>query len=77
WPLLYPSVLSLRGPANIALGLASPVFITSLILYVSGVPMLEEQHDEKYGDDPRYREWKENTPMIIPDLSKVWRSVFF
>ncbi|CAM9704660.1 unnamed protein product, partial [Ectocarpus sp. 12 AP-2014] len=26
---------------------------------------------------PRYREWKENTPMILPDMSKVWRSVFF
>lgn len=25
----------------------------------------------------RYREWKENTPMIIPEMSKVWRSVFF
>lgn len=23
-------------------------------MYVSGVPMLEQQHDEKYGDDPRY-----------------------
>ncbi|CAM9400284.1 unnamed protein product, partial [Hapterophycus canaliculatus] len=33
--------------------------------------MLDQQHDEKYGDDPRYREWKENTPMIVPDLSKV------
>ena len=42
-----------RGPGKIALGLASPVFITSLIMYVSGVPMLEEQHDQKYGDDPR------------------------
>lgn len=47
------SYLCYRGPGKIALGLASPVFITSLIMYVSGVPMLEEQHDEKYGDDPR------------------------
>lgn len=23
-------------------------------MQVSGVPILEQQHDEKYGDDPRY-----------------------
>lgn len=51
--LLLLLLLLFRGPGKIALGLASPVFITSLIMYVSGVPMLEEQHDQKYGDDPR------------------------
>eukprot|EP00752_Nemacystus_decipiens_P018301 g16417.t1 len=77
WALLGVALPALRGPGQIALGMASPVFTTALIMYVSGVPMLEEQHDQKYGDDPSYREWKENTPMILPDLSKVWRSVFF
>lgn len=43
-----------RGPTQLALGIASPVFITSLIMYVSGIPMLEQQHDEKYGGDPRW-----------------------
>ena len=42
-----------RGPGQLALGVASPVFITSLIMYVSGIPMLEQQHDEKYGHDSR------------------------
>lgn len=42
-----------RGPGQLALGLASPIFLSSLILYVSGIPMLEEQHDKKYGNDPR------------------------
>lgn len=43
-----------RGPGQLALGIASPVFITSLIMYVSGIPMLEQQHDEKYGHDSRW-----------------------
>lgn len=47
-------ILLRRGPGKIAMGFASPVFITYLIMNVSGVPMLEQQHDEKYGDDPRY-----------------------
>ncbi|CBJ25919.1 GE20757 [Ectocarpus siliculosus] len=77
WAILGVALPALRGPGRVALGFASPAFITALIMYVSGVPMLEQQHDEKYGGDPRYREWKENTPMILPDMSKVWRSVFF
>jgi len=64
-----------RGPGNIALGLASPVFITSLILYVSGVPMLEEQHDEKYGDDPRYdaRSWSQVLTTVVDHQSVIVR----
>ncbi|CAM9770453.1 unnamed protein product [Pylaiella littoralis] len=72
WALLGVALPALRGPGKIALGLASPVFITYLIMQVSGVPILEQQHDEKYGDDPRYQEWKKNTPMIIPNLSKIF-----
>lgn len=42
-----------RGPGQLGLAVSSPVFITSLIMYVSGVPLLEKQHDQKYGADPR------------------------
>lgn len=41
------------GPGQLALGVASPLFITSLLMFVSGVPMLEKQHDKKYGEDPK------------------------
>ena len=54
-----------RGPGQVALGLSSPVFITSLILYVSGVPLLERQHDKKYGDDPRWSAMKVYREMLL------------
>lgn len=44
----------------------SPVFITFLLLKVSGIPLLEEQHDKKYGDDPDYHEWKARTKLLVP-----------
>ncbi|CAM9193513.1 unnamed protein product [Discosporangium mesarthrocarpum] len=62
----------LRAPRELALGLASPVFLMTLILFVSGVPLLEEQHDKKYGKDPRYQEYKANTPLLVPDFTKVF-----
>ncbi|CAN0432763.1 unnamed protein product [Ascophyllum nodosum] len=72
WSLLGVALPVLIGPGQVALGLSSPVFITSLILYVSGVPLLERQHDKKYGDDPRYQEYKKNTPLLVPDVSKFF-----
>ncbi len=55
-----------------ALGLlmagVSPAFITILLLFVSGVPLSENKYDAKYGDREDYREWKRNTPMLVPKL---------
>jgi steroid 5-alpha reductase family enzyme len=40
----------------------SPLMITWLLVFVSGVPMLER----KYKGNPRYDEYKQNTPALIP-----------
>ena len=47
-------------------GLISPVFVALLITRVSGVPMLEERADEKWGGQEDYEEYKANTPVLIP-----------
>ena len=46
--------------------LISPVFVTLLITQVSGVPMLEERADEKWGGQEDYEAYKEETPVLIP-----------
>ena len=46
----------------------SPAFVTFLLLKVSGVPLSEKKYDQKYGDRPEYKKWKEETPMFIPKL---------
>ena len=45
---------------------AGPVFITLLLLFVSGVPLLERSADEKYGCDPAYRDYKRRTSILVP-----------
>lgn len=47
-------------------GLISPVFVALLITKVSGVPMLEQRADEKWGGQEDYETYKENTPVLIP-----------
>jgi steroid 5-alpha reductase family enzyme len=45
---------------------ASPLYITFLLLFVSGVPLLEKKADKKHGTDPAYREYKETTSLFLP-----------
>jgi steroid 5-alpha reductase family enzyme len=50
--------------------LISPVFVTLLLTRISGVPMLEEKADSKWGGQPDYEAYKANTPVLIPSLLK-------
>lgn len=46
--------------------LLSPLVVTLLLTKVSGIPMLEKKAEKKWGDDPEYRAYVENTPVLIP-----------
>lgn len=52
------------------LSVLGPVFITLLLLFVSGIPLLEKGADKKYGDDPDYVSYRDNTSLLIPMPSK-------
>lgn len=49
----------------------SPLFVTFLLTRVSGVPMLEEKANKKWGGQEDYENYKKNTPVLIPRLTKV------
>lgn len=44
----------------------SPIFVTLLLTKVSGIPMLDKAAEEKWGDDPAYQKYTEETPVLIP-----------
>ena len=46
--------------------LVSPVFVSFLLLKVSGVPMLENNAESRWGNDPEFRQYKAKTPTLIP-----------
>lgn len=48
------------------IGLASPVFIALLLLFASGVPILEKSADKRWGDLPEYKRYKKRTSLLIP-----------
>ncbi|MDG1545577.1 MAG: DUF1295 domain-containing protein [Candidatus Poseidoniia archaeon] len=43
-----------------------PLWTTFLLLFVSGIPLLEASADKKYGNDAEYLQYKSNTSILIP-----------
>jgi steroid 5-alpha reductase family enzyme len=64
WGLFVYAVPFLDGAAFVvAIG---PIFITVLLLFVSGIPLLEKSAEARYGADPAYREYKRRTSILVP-----------
>lgn len=64
WGLFIVVIPSLGGLEWLTV--LGPLFITLLLLFVSGIPLLEKSADRKYGDNPEYRSYKESTSILIP-----------
>lgn len=52
------------------LTILGPIFITILLLFVSGIPILERKADKKYGKNNEYLSYKKKTGILFPKLSK-------
>jgi steroid 5-alpha reductase family enzyme len=58
------SVPVLQGWSYVAL--VSPVFVYVLLRYISGVPLLERKARRRWGDDPQWRAYQRDTPLLFP-----------
>lgn len=54
---------------EVGISIVSPIFIFLLLRYVSGVSLLEKAADLKFGQNPDYISYKNNTPRLLP---KFW-----
>lgn len=48
--------------------LISPLFVAVLLIRVSGIPLLEQKADRKWGGQEEYEAYKRSTPVLIPRL---------
>jgi len=46
--------------------LISPLFVALLLIKVSGIPLLEEKADKRWGGETDYEDYKRRTPVLIP-----------
>lgn len=48
--------------------LVSPLFVAVLLIRVSGIPLLEQKADRKWGGQEEYEAYKRSTPVLVPRL---------
>ena len=48
----------------------SPIFIYLLLTKLSGIPILDKRALQKWGDDAEYQKYRDNTPTLLPRLTK-------
>lgn len=51
------------------MGLLSPVLVTLLLSFVSGIPILERQAMKIFGNNSAYRTYRNQTPVLIPFIN--------
>ena len=52
------------------LTLVSPLFVYLLLVRISGIPLLENKANRRWGNDPAYITYRKNTPALVPRLRK-------
>ncbi len=65
WWGLFLAVLTAL-PGRYLFTAVGPLFITLMLLFVSGIPLLEKSADRRFGGNPDYRRYKESTALLIP-----------
>lgn len=64
WGIFVICVPFLHGLA--LLTVLGPIFITLLLLFVSGIPLLEKSAEARFGADPEYRDYRRRTSVLVP-----------
>jgi len=63
WGMFIISLPFLSG--LLWLVIIGPLFITCILLFVSGIPPLEKKYNEKYKNNKDYKKYKRNTSLLV------------
>ncbi|XP_078155400.1 uncharacterized protein C594.04c-like isoform X1 [Carex rostrata] len=73
WGIFVASTPVLHGAEWTVI--VGPVFLTFLLLFVSGIPLLEESADKRYSAVEEYRIYKSTTSPLIPLPPAIYGSI--
>lgn len=73
WGLYLSAVNQLEGAEHAAV--VGPIFITLLLMFVSGIPLLERGWDKKYGRNEEYWRYKKRTSVLILFPPKLYEKL--
>jgi len=66
WVGVYLYAVQVLSVPAALIALVSPLFISILLLFVSGIPLLEKSADKRWGSEKAYRQYKERTSVLVP-----------
>lgn len=72
----FISIQNFKWPKTILISLISPLFVAFLLIFVSGIQMLEKHADERFGNQEDYKKYKASTPVLIPFIGRKGNSRF-
>lgn len=61
---------------QIGAAVMSPLFVATLLINISGIPMLEESANKHWGDSAEYKAYKAKTPVLIPFIGRAGDAKF-
>ncbi len=70
WIGVYIFAFASLAPLQKLTALASPLYIIVLLIFVTGLPLLEKSADSKWGSQKTYQEYKRKTSVLIPWVPK-------
>jgi steroid 5-alpha reductase family enzyme len=65
WVGTYLAVFSTLTGVERVIGLVSPLSIAAVLLFATGIPILEKQADKKWGKEAAYKEYKKRTSILV------------
>lgn len=65
WIGFYVFALQSLDLNSALIALASPIFISLLLIFVSGIPLLEKSADKKWGNNKKYLDYKRKTSILL------------
>ncbi|XP_068305528.1 uncharacterized protein [Pyrus communis] len=73
WGVFVASTPVLEGAEWLVI--LGPIFLTLLLLFISGIPLLEESADKKFGNIDEYRLYKRSTSPLIPLPPVIYKNL--
>jgi len=65
WLGVYIFALSKLTALQILFGVVSPLYISTLLIFVSGIPLLEKAADKKWSTSAEYLAYKKRTSVLV------------
>jgi len=50
------------------IAIVSPIWIATLLIFISGIPLLEKSYEKKYASMPSFQKYVKNTSRLIPGI---------